>query len=432
MPASTLGRSRSVERKLLLYAGAYLGTGTAILFLHGYGKVPWTVLAGAATAFLSFILLHFFWSFKGFGGDPFLLPLVALLSFTSLLFLYRLNPAYAVRQFAWLLVGVASLWAVTCWFPRYQALADYKYLYAFAGAVALLLPIFCGVEQGGARSWLDLGLFYVQPSEFVKVLLVLFLAAYLAENRLLLSAGNFKVLGVFLPSPRDWGPMLVMLGVSLLLVIFQKDLGAGLIYFATFLAMVYVGTARAAYVLLGALLFLAGAAGSYFLFDHVRLRVQVWLNPWALIDTAGYQIAQSLFALASGGLWGTGLGKGMPEYIPAVHTDFIFAAITEEMGLGGALAFLVVYMLLVYRGFLVAVSSRDEFGSLMAAGLSALLGLQALIIIAGVSKLLPLTGIALPFLSYGGSSLVANFILLGLLLNVSHHVCFDGAGKEAS
>lgn len=432
MLASTLVPLRGIERRLLLYAGAYLGAGVAALFLTSYRETPWTVVAGAAAAYLSFFLIHLFWSTKGFSGDPFLLPLVAVLSFTSLVFLYRLNPAYAARQFAWLLVGVTSLWAVTCCFPRYQALADYKYLYASAGAVALLLPIFCGVEQGGAKSWLDLGLFYVQPSEFVKVLLVLFLAAYLAENRLLLATGSFKLLGVFLPSPRDWGPMLAMLGVSLLLVIFQKDLGAGLIYFTTFLAMVYVGTARAAYVLLGALLFFAGAAGSYFLFDHVRLRVQVWLNPWDLIDTAGYQIAQSLFALASGGLGGVGLGKGMPQYIPAVHTDFIFAAIAEEMGLGGALAFLVIYMLLVYRGFLVAIGSRDEFGSLVAAGLSALLGLQVLVIVSGVSKLLPLTGIALPFLSYGGSSLVANFILLGLLLNISHHACLEVRGKEAT
>lgn len=432
MSSFRLSRLRQKERKLLFFAGAYFGVGVAILYLRDPVAVSWKVLLGALVVFLAFGFLHLFWSFTGFAGDPFFLPLVALLSYTSLVFLYRLNPAYALRQFAWLLVGLASLWFITRWLPRYQVLAEYKYLYALAGVVALLLPIFFGVEQGGAKSWLDLGIFYVQPSEFVKILLVLFLAAYLAENRLLLAEGNYKAMGMILPSPRDWGPLLAMWGVSLLLLIFQKDLGTGLIYFATFLAMVYVSTARAAYVVLGALLFLAGAAGSYFMFDHVRLRVQVWLNPWELVDTAGYQVVQSLFALASGGLWGAGLGKGMPQYIPAVHTDFIFAAITEELGLGGALALLVVYMLLVYRGFWVAIASQDEFASLLATGLSALMGIQAIIIIAGVSKLLPLTGIALPFLSYGGSSLVANFILLGLLLNISHRIYGEVFGRKVA
>ncbi|MGB9825546.1 MAG: FtsW/RodA/SpoVE family cell cycle protein, partial [Desulfofundulus sp.] len=222
------------------------------------------------------------------------------------------------------------------------------------------------------------------------------------------------------PAPQEWGPLIAMWGVSLILLIFQKDLGAALIYFSTFLAMVYASTGRVAYICLGGALFLAGAAGSYALFEHVRLRVEVWLNPWRYVETAGYQVVQSLFALAAGGLTGSGLGGGLPLFIPAVHTDFIFAAITEEMGLAGGLGVLMIYMLFVYRGFLIALASPDDFACLLATGLTALMGLQAFIIMAGVTKLLPLTGVTLPFLSYGGSSLVANFIILGLLLNISH------------
>ncbi|NHM25629.1 FtsW/RodA/SpoVE family cell cycle protein [Desulfofundulus sp. TPOSR] len=411
---------RAVEGKLLFWACAYLLVGAGALYFLKPAPSTAVVLIGALATMAAFWGLHFFWSWTGFAGDPFLLPLVAFFSSTSLVFLYRLNPAYAVRQFVWLMIGLFTLWVITRFLLRYRVLADYKYVYALAGIIGLLLPIFFGVEQGGAKSWLDLGLFQVQPSEFVKILLVLFLASFLAENRLALAEGTRTVMGIALPAPQEWGPLLVMWGVSLLLLIFQKDLGAALIYFTTFLAMVYASTARVAYVCLGGALFLAGAAGSYALFEHVRLRVEIWLNPWQYVETAGYQVVQSLFALAAGGLTGSGLGAGLPQFVPAVHTDFIFAAITEELGLAGGLGLLIIYMLFVYRGFVIALAARDDFACLLAAGFTALMGLQTFIIIAGVIKLLPLTGVTLPFVSYGGSSLVANFIILGLLLNISH------------
>jgi len=286
--------------------------------------------------------------------------------------------------------------------------------------VALVLPVFFGHEQGGAKSWLDFGVFHFQPSEFVKILVVLFLASFLAENRPVLTAGTKNLGWLSLPGPQEWGPLVAMWGVSLLLLIFQKDLGAALIYFSTFLTMVYVATSRIFYVLFGMVLFMAGAAASFYFFEHVRARVETWLNPWPYIETTGYQVIQSLFAINSGGMIGTGLGEGYPEFIPIVHTDFIFSAICEETGLIGGVGVIILFMIFVFRGIRIALRTRDEFAALVASGLTALMGLQAFIIIAGVTKLLPLTGVTLPYMSYGGSSLVANFILLGLLMNISH------------
>jgi len=410
---------RSVERKLLLLAGLYLLSGAGVLFLvkPGSGK---DILIAALLITGSFLFLNLLWSWTGFAGDPFLLPIAAFFCFTSLVFLYRLNPIYAARQFTWLIIGLFALALTTRILLNYKVLANYKYLYAVAGAIVLLLPIFFGTEQGGAKSWLQFGIFNIQTSEFVKILLVLFFAAYLSEKRLALIRGGRTILGLNIPSLQEWGPLLMMLGISLIFLVFQKDLGTTLIFFSTFLAMVYAATARIAYISLGGILFLAGGAATYLLFDHVKLRVLSWLNPWQYAATTGYQVIQSMFALAAGGLTGAGLGAGFPHFIPAVHTDFIFAAVTEELGLSGALALLVAYMSLIYRGFIIAMKAGDAFSSLLAAGLTALMGLQSFIIIGGVTKLLPLTGVTLPFISYGGSSLVANFIILGLLLNISH------------
>jgi len=246
---------------------------------------------------------------------------------------------------------------------------------------------------------------------------VFFLGSYLMESRMLLQGGEQRVYD--LPGVQQWGPLLGMWLTALLVLVFQKDLGTALIYFGTFLAMVYVATARWLYIMLGAGMFLAGAAAAYFLVDHVHTRVAIWLNPWATAQDSGYQIIQSLYAINNGGIFGTGLGAGFPGFIPAVHTDFIFAAICEETGLLGGIAIIVLYMLLVYRGFKIALVARDEYAGLMAAGFTSILGLQVFIIIAGVTKLLPMTGITLPFISYGGSSMVANFILAGMLLNIS-------------
>lgn len=413
---------RSEERRLIYYASLYLAVGMLAVYLNNSGLDRNYLLLLLGGTGLGFWLVSIIWRLRKFYCDPYFLPLTAVLCSTGLVFLYRLRPEYAYRQFIWILVGLLCLVLLTLFLREYQVLADYKYIYVAIGLVLLLLPIFFGREQGGAKSWLSLGLFEFQPSEFVKILMVLFLAGFLEENKRILTTGTKTLMGITLPGPREWGPLVVMWGVSLLLLIFQKDLGTALIYFCTFLALVYVATARIVYIVFGLLLFMLGAFGAYHLYGHVAVRVDVWLNPWPVMATTGYQIVQSLFAIGSGGVIGSGLGAGMPGLIPAVHTDFIFSAICEEMGLLGDSAVIILYMLLVFRGLKVSLAAADDFAALLASGLTALLGLQTFIIIAGVTKLLPMTGVTLPFISYGGSSLVANFILLGLLLNISHEV----------
>lgn len=417
---------RKDEIKLLLLAGLFLVAGAVAGCLWRGGDAR-MVFTGAAVPALAFLLVGILWQALGFKADQFLLPLVAVFSYTSLVFLYRLYPEYAYRQFVWMLVGLLSLFLTTRLFARYRWFSEYKYVYGLLGVLLLIIPIFFGVEQGGAKSWLDFGLFHLQPSEFVKILVVLFLAAFLSENKMVLTRGTQSVLGLTMPGVREWGPLVGMWGISLILLVFQRDLGAALIYFGTFLAMVYTATARVLYITSGLVLFTAGGALSYFLFDHVRQRVNIWLlNPYNFIELGdreynqAYQVIQSLFAIGAGGLTGAGLGAGYPRFIPAVHTDFIFAAITEETGLMGGLGIVLLYIILVYRGLKIALEARDDFSKLLASGLTALMGLQAFIIIGGVTKLLPLTGVTLPFISYGGSSLVANFIILGILLSISH------------
>jgi len=417
---------RKYEIKLLVLAGLYLAAGAFAGYLWKGGDAR-SILVGASVPTLGFLLVSVLWQALKFRSDPFLLPVVAMLSYTGLIFLHRLNPFYAVRQFIWLIIGLFSLFLTTRLFTNYRRLSEYKYIYALMGALALITPIFLGVEQGGARSWLDFGYFHLQPSEFVKILVVLFLASFMSENKMVLAQDTEFFRGFNLPGPRAWGPLLGMWGISLLLLVFQRDLGAALIYFGTFLAMVYVATARMLYISMGVGLFMAGGALSYFLFDHVKLRVNIWLlNPYGFIELGdktynqAYQVIQSLFAIGAGGITGTGLGGGSPLFIPAVHTDFIFSAITEEMGLLGGIGIVLLYVFFIFRGLKLAIKARDDFSKLLAAGLTALMGLQAFTIIAGVTKLLPLTGVTLPFVSYGGSSLVANFIILGMLMKISH------------
>ena len=438
-----LANLRREERSLLYYITAFMAVGVLVLYLgnpefnsayelalsSGY-KLPfwWFVVILSIGTMAAFWLISAYWRIAGFKCDPYLMPITASLTALGLIFLFRLRPQYAERQFAWLLFGLLALVIITTLFRKMDWLADYKYIYVAAGVVLLVLPIFFGREQYGARSWLDLGVFQMQPSEFVKLLLVTFLASFLAENRRVLSTGSDQILGISIPGIREYGPLVVMWGISLLILVFQKDLGTALIYFCTFLAMVYAATARMFYVLVGLLLFFLGGTVAYHIFSHVQARVDIWLNPWAYISDKGYQIVQSLFAIGSGGLFGSGLGQGLPGLIPAVHTDFIFSAIVEELGLLGGCAVLVLYMCFIFRGLIIALSSRNEFNALLATGFTALMGLQTFIIIAGVIKLLPMTGVTLPFISYGGSSLVANFVLLGMLLNISHEV---NGGNEA-
>jgi peptidoglycan glycosyltransferase len=277
-----------------------------------------------------------------------------------------------------------------------------------------------GLEINGARLWVRFGPVNFQPGEAAKVLLVVFLAAYLVDKREVLAAGTRQVGRMRLPAARHLGPLFLAWGISLLVMVREKDLGSSLLFFAVFAAILYMATNRAAYLLLGIGMFATGAAVGYVLFSHVQERVSVWHNPWPVAQGKGFQIVQSIFSFGSGGFAGTGLGLGSPQKIPNASTDFIFAAVGEELGLLGTVAVLIAFLLLVGAGYRTAVQSDRPFPQLFAAGLTTIIGIQTFVILGGVTRLIPLTGITLPFISYGGSSLVANFTILALLLRISH------------
>lgn len=401
---------------LPLFPGLILCSGCLELYreqILGFQNI--TLLLAVA---LVLIISSFIVQYKG-KGDPLLLHIIGVLSALGLVFIYRVNPDYGVRQAYWVLVGYTVFWLVQMFLSEYKRLLDYKYTFMVMSVVFLIFTILFGVEAGGARSWLSLGSFRFQPSEFVKVFMVIFLAGYLEENKEILRVGTLKIGRFYLP---DWpylGPLLAVCGLSLLLLVFQKDLGMALLFFAIFLSMVYIATERSYFLFLGLGLFSVGAVLMYYIFPHVQSRILIYLNPWQQADRGGYQVIQSLFAIGGGGIFGRGLGSGFPELIPAVHTDFIFSLMGEELGLLGALCILGVFFLLVWKGLQLSLDAPDGFGGLLAFGFSSILALQTLIIIGGVTNIIPLTGIPLPFLSYGGSSFVSNCFLIGMLYKVS-------------
>lgn len=411
--------SRKQEGILLFRIFFLLLFGFALVYLSiglegGITKVLYPLSLG-----LVFYLIHWIWNFIGYRGDELLFSLTACLAVLGLIMIYRLKPELLIDQVMWILLGLLIMFLITVFFKDYRRLEKYKYFMAFLSVVLLVATVIAGVQVGGAKAWLNLGFVRFQPAEIVKILMVIFLAGFLKDRRELLSSPTWKVGNYLLPSPRDFGPLLLMWGLALILLIFQKDLGMALLLFGIFLAMLYIATSRVSYILVGVILFLLGASACYFLFSHVQIRVDTWINPWTTVHGRGYQITQALFSLGAGGIFGTGLGLGHPSFIPAVHTDFIFAAMGEELGLLGASCVLLVYILLIYRSFRVALQSADDFSLLLASGLATIFAWQTFVIIGGVIKFIPLTGITLPFISYGGSSVMANFIILGLLLNIS-------------
>ena len=366
-------------------------------------------------------------------SDALLVPIVTLLTGVGLVVIYRLTydrpgvENLATTQAIWILVGSGALLFVVLFFRDYQKLFAYKYLLALA-AVGLVASTFTplGYEVNGARLWLQVGSVSFQPSEFARIVLVVFFAGYLAEKRDLWTATSRSFLGVQLPSLKYLGPVALVWAVSLGLLIFEKDLGSSMLFFAVPLLMLYAATGRIAYVILGMLLFAVGALATYRLFSHVHDRVTTWLDPWSDPVDTGFQITQSIFNVADGGITGTGLGKGFSQTIPEVETDFVFSTIASELGLLGATALLLAFLTFVYRGIKIALLSEDDASKLLAFGLTTMFAVQTLIIVGGVVKAIPLTGITLPFVSYGGSSVVGNFVLTALLLVVS-----EKAGKHS-
>jgi cell division protein FtsW (lipid II flippase) len=332
----------------------------------------------------------------------------------------RLEPSLGPRQGIWVLAGLAALVGVTLLASPAQ-LRRYRYTWATLGVLLLVLTMLFGSDPNGsgARLWIVLGPLNFQPMELVKLLLVVFLAAYLEEYRELLAMAGKRVGPLWLPPMPYLAPMLAMVLAVLAILAVQGDFGPALLLFTVMLVMLYAASGRLSYVILGLVLVLLAGAGAARFVQHVRVRVDNWIDPWSQATGSGYQLVQALYALASGGVIGAGLDAGSPRYIPAVHTDFVIAAVGEELGLVGALAVINLFIVLTLLGLRIAVRARSGFNALLATGITAVLALQALIILAGTLKLIPMTGITLPFVSYGGSSVLANFLLIGLLLSIS-------------
>ncbi|MCU1372955.1 MAG: putative FtsW/RodA/SpoVE family cell cycle protein [Actinomycetia bacterium] len=354
-------------------------------------------------------------------ADGVLLPIAGLLNGIGYVMIARLDQRLAGLQATWTLIGVAAFIGTLVVVRRVRDLERYRYTFMLVGVGLLVLPLVPSVGRNinGARIWVSLGPLNFQPGEFAKIALAIFFASYLVEKREVLGIAARRVGPVALPEIRHFGPVLLAWAASLLVMVAEKDLGSSLLFFALFITMLWVATERASYLAVGLVMFSAGAFLSWRAFAHVQERVDIWIHPFADASGKGYQVVQATFALAWGGIAGTGLGLGNPGRIPAASTDFIFAAIGEELGLLGSAAVVVAFLLMVGAGLRIALRADSPFETLLATGLTTILGVQAFIIMGGVIRLVPLTGITLPFVSYGGSSLVANYILLALLLRIS-------------
>jgi cell division protein FtsW (lipid II flippase) len=424
---------RNRELLQLLAVGILTGLGFASVYIAREAVISTASLSYLAFFLGLYLVAHVVVRLTLPYADPYLLPLAALLTGIGLTIIYRIDPELAFRQGLWIVVGLALFAALALFLRDYRALDGVKYVLGITAIVLLVLPAIPGLGAtiNGASLWVRLGPIAFQPGELAKVLLVVFLAGYLRDKREVLSGG----LGRFgLPSLKHAGPLLAIWGGAMLVLFQTNDLGGGLLYFSVFLAMLYVATGRFAYVAVGTALFGLGAWGLYNVVSHVSDRVTIWLSPWADPLGEGYQLVQSIYAIAGGGLFGAGLGRGVlltPDdapYIPFLQTDFIYSAIAQELGLAGGAAVILIYLIVVYRGFRIAMLADDGFSKLLATGVTATLALQSFIILGGVTGLIPLTGITLPFVSYGGSSIVANFLALWLLLAVSNRVNARTAG----
>ena len=422
--------ARNRELLALVPASLLLTAGFAAIFVQR-SEVLSDVSLTYGGIFLALCLAtHFVIRFTLPYADPYLFPLVAVLACFGLVMIYRIDEDLARDQAQWFVVGLA-LFAGTIILLRrdFRVLENYRYTIAAAGLVLLLLPRVPGIGQqvNGAYLGVGIGPISFQPAEFAKIAIIVFLAAYLRDTRQVMVQGSRRLLGVTIPPLKHFGPVLVVWGAAMFMLVFIRDLGSSLMYFGAFLALLYVATNRLSFVVVGTAMFAAGAWFVSSTVSHVQDRIDVWLDPFnpARIDHEGYQIAQSLFAQADGGLFGTGFGQSLlylpngNAIVPAPQTDLIYAVIVNELGLVGACGLILVYLLFAERGFKVAALARVSFSKLLAAGLAAVFALQVFVIVGGVTRVIPLTGVTLPFVSYGGSSILANFVLLALLLLVS-------------
>jgi cell division protein FtsW (lipid II flippase) len=424
---------RNRELAFLLVVGILTAVGFASVYIARQSVISTASLGYAGFFFGLYLAAHLVTRFTVPFADPYLLPIAGLLTAIGLTEIYRLNPDDAFKQGIWIVVALV-LFAATLFLLRYdyRRLETFKYLFGITAIALLVLPILpvLGLTVNGARLWVHVGSLRFQPGELAKIMLIVFLAGYMREKREVLAQGRLK----------DWGPLLVIWVLAMLVLLETRDLGGGLLYFGIFLAMLYVATARIGYVAAGLGLFVVGAIGVWRITPHVRDRVTIWLHPWTshkvycpLSGTEtlrqncqSFQLVKSLYSIGHGEYAGTGLGKGTfstvsgKQIIPDLNTDFIYSALAQELGLIGAAALLLVYMIFVLRGMRIALLAQDGFSKLAAAGLTFGFALQTFIIVGGILRIIPLTGITLPFVSYGGSSVVANFLLLAGLLLISN------------
>jgi len=438
--------ARPVELRLLLPLVILVPLGFAVTHIAQTG-LPEPGPMAIAIGYVGLVLAaHLALRLLGNRGDQLLLPAAATVGGIGIVMLNRLpqdllgtdvfgvQMGMATTQLLWFGVGLGAMVLVADRFRDDGILRHYKYTWALAGTALLIVTFLFGREVNGARLWIFVGPVGFQPGEAIKIVLVIFIAGYLAEKRTLLAGASVRLGRLRFPPLPYLLPMVVIFVIVMLIVVVSRDLGTALLFLGIFLTMLFVATGRRSYVLLGLVLFVAGSFVAYNLFGHVRVRVDNWIDPFADPSGTGYQTVQALYAFGRGGLFGEGLGQGLPMIgghlpIPALPTDFIFAAVAEELGLIGAVALLGVVTVLVFRGLRTAILARDDFSAMLAVGLTVSLGLQTIIIAAGNVKLVPLTGITFPFLSYGGSSLLASFVVVGLLLAISHRSAIDAQAE---
>jgi len=430
--------ARNRELLALVPVAVLLTAGFAGVFAQENAQLGNLSLIYGAYFLAICLATHVFLRIRLPNADPYLFPLMATLTAFGFVMIYRIDETLARDQANWFVLGLV-LFCLTTYFLRdYEVLERYRYTIAIGGLLVLLAPRLPGIGQqvNGAYLGVKIGPLAFQPAEFTKLAIVVFLASYLREHREVLIVGARRVLGVTLPPLKHFGPMLVVWGASMFMLVFIRDLGSSLMFFAAFLALLYVATGRFSFVVIGMLMFFLGAWFFAATVPHVHDRVEIWLHPYNEPQGNGYQILQSIFAQADGGLFGKGFGQSLliipgshppAQLLPAAETDTIYSLIVNELGLFGACGVILVYLLVTARGFKVALLASDGFSKLLATGLTAVFAIQAFVIIGGVTRVIPLTGVTLPFISYGGSSIVANFVLLALLLLIS-----DRARREAA
>ena len=429
--AASPGRRRGTELALLVFAIVTTVVAFTAVGLSQSASLPRGLIVDGLIFAGIVLAAHLAVRWLAPYADPVLLPIAVALNGLGLVIIHRLDLTQSGRgdaplQLVWTAVGVVAFVVVLAVIRDYRVLANYTYTAMALGLVLLAIPAVIPASHStvnGARIWVRVGGLSFQPGEIAKLLLIIFFAGYLVRKRELLALAGRRVMGIDLPRGRDLGPVLIAWGASLLILVREGDLGTSLLFFGIFIVMLYIATERVSWLLIGLGLFVVGALIANAAIPHVHQRFEIWLHTFDphLYNAVGgsYQLAQGLFGMASGGILGTGLGQGRPQIVPFANTDFIFTTIGEELGLAGAMAVITLYLLFVLRGLRAAIGTSDAFGKLLAAGLAFGFGLQVFVQIGGVTRLIPLTGMTLPFLSYGGSSLVANWILLALLLRIS-------------